>query len=161
LTKWDELTEIYSREAVLKGSFDRYVESNKGKRGTAEVDAAFLAEIERWRELLARNIALRNPHLSQRELNFAVQHTIDRIIFLRICKDRGIEPHRQSPPRPASVVALVERMLSLHEQVAQAQVPHLKTTLQRQIEATDRQIDRLVYTLYGLTEDEIEIVEGG
>jgi len=30
---------------------------------------------------------------------------------------------------------------------------------QRQIEATDRQIDALVYELYGLTEEEIEIVE--
>jgi hypothetical protein len=33
--------------------------------------------------------------------------------------------------------------------------------LQRQIEATDRQIDRLVYGLYGLTAEEIAIVEGG
>ena len=32
--------------------------------------------------------------------------------------------------------------------------------LQRQIEATDRQIDRLVYELYDLTEEEIAIVEG-
>ena len=31
---------------------------------------------------------------------------------------------------------------------------------QRQIEATDREIDRLVYELYGLTDDEIAIVEG-
>jgi hypothetical protein len=31
--------------------------------------------------------------------------------------------------------------------------------LQRQIDATDRQIDRLVYDLYGLTEDEVKIVE--
>ena len=54
---------------------------------------AFLQEIERWRDLLARNIALRNPNLSQRELNFAVQRTIDRIIFLRICEDRGIESY--------------------------------------------------------------------
>lgn len=52
-----------------------------------------MQEIERWRNLLARNIALRNPDLSQRELNFAVQCTIDRIIFLRICEDRGIEPY--------------------------------------------------------------------
>jgi hypothetical protein len=78
-------------EAILKGSFDTYVDSKKAKRGTAEVDTAFLQEIERWRDLLARNIALRNPSLSQRELNFAVQRTIDRIIFLRICEDRGIE----------------------------------------------------------------------
>lgn len=90
--RWDELAAIFSRQAVLKGSFDRYAESNKAKKGTQEVDAAFLQEIERWRDLLARNIALRNPGLNQRDLNHAVQATIDRIIFLRICEDRGIEP---------------------------------------------------------------------
>ena len=36
-----------------------------------------------------------------------------------------------------------------------------KTILQRQIDATDNQIDYLVYELYGLTEEEIKIVEGG
>lgn len=77
---------------MLKGSFDSFAESNKGKKGTAEVDAAFLKEIEAWRELLARHTALRNPELTQRELNQAVQTIIDRIIFLRICEDRGIEP---------------------------------------------------------------------
>lgn len=39
------------------------------------------------------NIALRNPAIGQRELNFAVQQTIDRLIFLRICEDRGIEAY--------------------------------------------------------------------
>ena len=91
--RWDELAGIFAKEAVLKGSFDRFAESTKAKRGTAEVDDAFLAEIEGWREELARNLALRNPGLTQRELNFAVQRTIDRIIFLRICEDRGIEPY--------------------------------------------------------------------
>lgn len=89
--RWTEIAEVFSREAVLKGSFDRFVAEGKGKRGTAEVDAAFLKEIERWRDLLARNIALRNPSLTVRELNFAVQRTIDRIVFLRICEDRGLE----------------------------------------------------------------------
>ena len=91
--RWEELVGIFSRDAILKGSFDKYVESNKGKKGTTEVDTAFLHEIENWRELLARNIALRNPILSQRELNFAVQQTIDRIVFLRICEDRGMETY--------------------------------------------------------------------
>jgi len=67
------------------------VETSKSRKGTSAVDDAFLAEIEKWREMLARNIALRNPRLSTRELNFAVQRTIDRLIFLRICEDRGIE----------------------------------------------------------------------
>jgi len=91
--RWDEIAGIFSRDAVLKGSFDRYAESAKKKRGTAEVDAAFLDDIEQWRLVLARNLALRNPGLSQRDLNFAVQKIIDRIIFLRICEDRGMETY--------------------------------------------------------------------
>ena len=51
-------------------------------------------------------------------------------------------------------------MLDLHRKLAAEQVPHVKTVLQRQIEATDRQIDALVYELYGLTEEEIAVVEG-
>ena len=88
-----EIASIFSRDAVLKGSFDKYAESTKTKKGTAEVDAAFLKEIESWREMLAHILALRNPDLSQRNLNFGVQTTIDRIIFLRICEDRGIEDY--------------------------------------------------------------------
>jgi len=91
--RWEELHGVFSREAILQGAFDKYAESTKAKRGTAEVDKSFLGEIESWREALARNIALRNPSLSQREMNYAVQATIDRIIFLRICEDRGIEPY--------------------------------------------------------------------
>jgi type I restriction-modification system DNA methylase subunit/predicted type IV restriction endonuclease len=91
--RWEEISGIFSREAVLKGSFDKYIESAKIKKGTTGVDAAFLQEIERWRDMLARNIALRNPALSQRQLNFAVQQTIDRVVFLRICEDRGMEPY--------------------------------------------------------------------
>ena len=95
IEKWDEIESIFSREAILKGSFDKFAESKKGKRGTAEVDDAFLKEIENWRAILARNIALRNSALTNRELNYAVQKTIDRIIFLRICEDRGIEEYGQ------------------------------------------------------------------
>ena len=90
---WAEIASIFSKDAILKGSHDKYIESSKVKRGTAEVDKAFLGEIEQWRENLARNIALRNPRLTHRELNFSVQRTIDRLIFLRICEDRGIEDY--------------------------------------------------------------------
>ncbi|WP_424443137.1 TaqI-like C-terminal specificity domain-containing protein, partial [Methanothrix sp.] len=62
--------------------------------------------------------------------------------------------------RHDSLVSLVERMLALHKQLQEARTPHEKIALQRQIEATDRQIDALVYELYGLTEEEIRIVEG-
>ena len=62
--------------------------------------------------------------------------------------------------RHDKVVALVERMLALHQKLAAATISADKQLYQRQIEATDRQIDRLVYELYGLTGEEIEIVGG-
>ncbi len=40
-----------------------------------------------------------------------------------------------------------------------AGLPHLKKTIKRQIETTDQEINTLVYRLYGLTSDEIDIVE--
>ena len=90
--RWNDIASVFSREAVLKGSFDKYADTTRHKKGTAEVDSAFLKEIESWRDMLSHIIALRNK-LAQRELNFAVQRTIDRIIFLRICEDRGIEDY--------------------------------------------------------------------
>lgn len=57
------------------------------------------------------------------------------------------------------MVSLVERMLDLHKLLKTAKTPDDKTQLQRQIDATDKQIDQMVYELYGLTEEEIGIVE--
>lgn len=90
--KWDELYNLLSYDAVHAGSLEKLVETVKSKRGTADVDDDFLATMEHWREELARVISLRNLSLSQRQINTAVQLIIDRIIFLRICEDRGIEP---------------------------------------------------------------------
>jgi hypothetical protein len=92
-TRWADVLSVFSKEGVLRGSFDKFAASNRVKKGTTEVDSAFLDEIENWRSIFAHNIALRNPRLSQRELNFAVQRIIDRLIFLRICEDRGIEDY--------------------------------------------------------------------
>lgn len=50
-------------------------------------------------------------------------------------------------------------MRSLHSVLAGAKTPTDKTTIQRKIEATDRQIDQRVCELYELTDDEIRIVE--
>jgi hypothetical protein len=93
--KWDYIASILSKDAVLKGSFDRHAASAKGKRGTTEFDDAFLQDMEDWRGRLARNLAIRNTKLSQRDLNFSVQRILDRIIFLRIAEDRGIERYGQ------------------------------------------------------------------
>ena len=95
LEKWDEIYNLFSKEAVLKGKLNEYIESKTDKRGTQEVDDLFLQEMENWRDWLAHNINLRNPDFPIRTLNDVVQKTIDRIVFLRICEDRGIEPEGQ------------------------------------------------------------------
>jgi flagellar biosynthesis chaperone FliJ len=51
-------------------------------------------------------------------------------------------------------------MLTLNEQLANSMSAAQKLIIQRQIDATDREIDQLVYELYGLTKDEIKIVDG-
>lgn len=91
--RWDEIYNIFSKESVLRGSFDQYAENNKKKRGTQEVDEAFLSDLEEWRELLARNIKLRNPEILIDELNYSVQQILDRIVFFRMCEDRRIEKY--------------------------------------------------------------------
>jgi hypothetical protein len=57
------------------------------------------------------------------------------------------------------LVALVQQMLDLHQALDTARDPCSREILSRRIAATDNQIDRMVYDLYGLTEEEIKIVE--
>jgi hypothetical protein len=60
-----------------------------------------------------------------------------------------------------SMRQLVDSMLSLHKSELAARTPHRKEVIRRQIESTDRRIDTLVYGLYGLTAEEIRLVELG
>jgi hypothetical protein len=90
LEHWDELDSLFSPEAIFRGSFDRFAESRK-RRGGAPFDERFLIDMEDWRKHLAESIAVQNPTLSEEDLNYAVQQTIDRLIFLRICEARGME----------------------------------------------------------------------
>jgi len=93
ISEWDFLWNTFSKEAVLKGSFDKFIGGNANKKGTATVDKEFLISLDQWRTLLAETISKENKQLDEDELNFVVQQTLDRIIFLRICEDRSIEPY--------------------------------------------------------------------
>jgi hypothetical protein len=95
LDRLSEIYDVFSKEAIQRGSFDRFLQEAKTKRGTTPVDAEFLKDIEGWRTGLAKNIAQLNPRLSLDELNDSVQRTIDRIIFLRMAEDRGTEEYGQ------------------------------------------------------------------
>ncbi|GMO57227.1 MAG: hypothetical protein Ta2G_16850 [Termitinemataceae bacterium] len=81
----------FSKQGIRNGSFDKYTEEEKSKKGTSEVDRELLNLVEEWRMELAKNIALRNTAISIYNLNTVVQKIIDRIVFLRIAEDKGIE----------------------------------------------------------------------
>jgi len=54
---------------------------------------------------------------------------------------------------------LVLQMLALHKKLHETTDEKMKRIIQKQIEITDKKIDALVYELYGLTEEEIKVVE--
>lgn len=91
--EFDFIWDTFSKEQVLKGSFDKFVQSDTYKKGTATVDKDFLESLDRWRTYLAANISWNNKNLDEDEINFVVQQTIDRLIFLRIAEDRSVEPY--------------------------------------------------------------------
>jgi type I restriction-modification system DNA methylase subunit len=93
LAEFDFIWNNFSKEKVLKGGFDKFVQSDSNKKGTSTVDKEFLVSLDEWRKQLAQNIALRNIHLNEDEINYTVQQTIDRLIFLRIAEDRGVEEY--------------------------------------------------------------------
>ncbi len=68
-----------------------------------------------------------------------------------------VEPDFSTPQY--RIVDLVDRMLTLHKQLVEVKISQEKTIIQRQIDATDRHINQLVYQLCGLTEEEVRIVE--
>ena len=93
IKEFDFIWDTFSKEQVLKGSFDKFLLSDTHKKGTATVDKDFLESLDRWRTYLAVNISWNNRTLNEDEINFVVQQTIDRIIFLRIAEDRNVEPY--------------------------------------------------------------------
>jgi hypothetical protein len=58
------------------------------------------------------------------------------------------------------IVKVVDQMLDVQKKYHNAKTENEKTIYKKQIDILDNQIDKLVYKLYGLTEEEVRIVEG-
>ena len=97
------------------------------------------------------------PHPQQRfsrRLDYLHQAVFRRLPIRNIDFSNPAEKSRHD-----QIVQFVEQMLALHQSLSAARTPQERTALERQITAADTQIDRLVYDLYGLTEEEIKLVE--
>jgi len=91
--RWDELVELYSREAVLGGSIEKLLPTGtKLERATEPVDRKFFNDLTAWRRDIAKSIAKRNPHITDERINETVNDLLNRLLFLRIIEDRKIEP---------------------------------------------------------------------
>ncbi|CAN5421520.1 hypothetical protein BH09SUM1_BH09SUM1_12950 [soil metagenome] len=112
--KWDQLLATFGRDAVAKGSLEtlrakiRRVSTKRRLRtvdrslfdmkGDEPVDRVFLGYLEEHRQHLAREIYRANKsefpeantHHGAARLTEAVQRLIDRLVFMRVCEDRGI-----------------------------------------------------------------------
>ena len=91
--RWEWMLSHLSPDAIQRGKLDKLVADIGARRGAEKVGDAFLKQMENFRVVLAREIALRNKKLNERELNSAAQRTLDRIVFLRVCEDRGVEEY--------------------------------------------------------------------
>ena len=105
-----EIWDLLSRDAVAGNSLERFIASQRkkpaegrGRQGwlfaptrIRTVDEAFLEEIETYRAVLARDLVTWNQGFAwdTYSINEAVQRIIDRVLFVRICEDRGIDTGR-------------------------------------------------------------------
>lgn len=92
VAKFDEIYDSLSRDSVFSGKFDEKYKMEEAK-AVIQADSFFLSQIEKWREDLAQEILLKNPNISQSELNFVIQTFLNRLVFLRICEDRNLEKY--------------------------------------------------------------------
>ncbi len=103
--RFNDLVERFGRTAVANGSIDKFYGSTAD--ATLAVSAKFLARINGWRVRLANDLYSRYPRLTIAELSDLAQKVVNRIIFLRMCEDRGIEA-RENLRKVAGKKSVVE-----------------------------------------------------
>lgn len=88
---FDYIYDLFERENVANGSLDVYSENLCNRKGSETVDVHFLSTLDELRTKLAVVISKLNREMSEKDINYAVQQIIDRIIFLRVAEDRNVE----------------------------------------------------------------------
>jgi len=109
------------------------------------------------------NLKFLNALLASKTLNFVFKLLGSPLgksgIELRKIYVEQLPIYPATPEEQKPLIELADQMLQLHEDIKTARTPQEKKSIERQISATDKQVDNLVYELYGMTEDEIKIVE--
>lgn len=88
---WPSLYLMLSKEAVSQGSLESLAEKSSSIKGQKTLDVAFLSLMKKWRLKLTQSMADLNLELDPKQLDFESQALINKIIFLRMLEDRGLE----------------------------------------------------------------------
>lgn len=92
----DKFNQLYllSKESFEQGLIDKEAEKWGKKLKKIPVDKQLLADFTRFRELLSKNAMKlnQNRNLTEMDLDESVQRILDRLIFIRNCEDRELEP---------------------------------------------------------------------
>jgi hypothetical protein len=91
--KFDLLWDYLSREAIAGGSLDRLHPADKPPRGAEPLDVAFEAKLSEWRVELAKSILRYGKTRDPEVISGASQRILDRIVFLRLCEELGLEEY--------------------------------------------------------------------
>lgn len=93
VAKLDELS-LLSREGFEKGLLDKEAEKWGKKAKKIPIDKQLLDDFTHFRDVLSKSITKLNEskNLSEEELDESVQRILDRLIFIRNCEDRELEP---------------------------------------------------------------------
>ena len=91
LDRFDDLW-LLSRPAMEDGALDRAAEAVGRKVKRTAVNRLLFADLTEWRRELFRYLRPYNPQWSIEQIDQAVQRILDRLIFIRTCEDREIEP---------------------------------------------------------------------
>lgn len=92
LERFDEQLSLLSKEAFEKGLIDKYAEEHGKKLQKISVSALLYKDLQKARDILTKRLAIWNEKVPKDLLDEGVQKLLDRLIFLRVAEDRGIEP---------------------------------------------------------------------
>jgi adenine-specific DNA-methyltransferase len=101
--KFAEIFYLFSRDAVVAGSLEKFTKDMPKRRGKAVqrglfpgaykgIDDAFLEDLDEYRRTLAHMFKDADTSLDGETLTEITQRTIDRLVFTRFLEDRQIEP---------------------------------------------------------------------
>lgn len=91
LRRLDDLW-FLSRESIEKGELDKQAEKWGIKAKRLKVSEKLAEDLLKWRELLRKYFSQYNPQVSDEDIDESVQRVLDRLIFIRVCENRHLEP---------------------------------------------------------------------